>query len=280
MLGRLDAWGGRISIQEPRQGEQPYVPKANPRSVWIGEQAVLDTAGRSHVATDARGRRYGTVGGAIEIGGTLNWEADVDTPTRPIDRHVILRPGSLLDASGTQAVLDLPGRGATLVGSDGGSIVLASANSLHLDARAAAGSAQAAGGTLGIAFGGAFYQRNLSPEQAVLRERLVLTQRQGEAGRGLRPGQDSAELVYGAGRLGVDRVEAGGFDNLALNASVFGDGNVTLAMRQSLRLSGADAARGRAGGQRGGPARACCSISRAMWGCRAPTSSCNSGPSR
>ena len=36
----------------------------------------------------------------------------------------------------------------------------------------------------------------------------------------------------------MDRVEAGGFDNLALNASVFGDGNVTLAMRQSLRLSG------------------------------------------
>ena len=54
VLGRLDAWGGRISIQEPRVGEQPYVPKANPRSVWIGEQAVLDTAGRSHVATDAR----------------------------------------------------------------------------------------------------------------------------------------------------------------------------------------------------------------------------------
>ena len=77
----------------------------------------------------------------------------------------------------------------------------------------------------------------------------------------------------------MDRVEAGGFDNLALNASVFGDGNVTLAMRQSLRLSGltlrADA-----------PAASvdlratCCSISRAMWGCRAPTSSCNSGPSR
>ena len=91
-------------------------------------------------------------GGAIEIGGTLNWEADVDTRTRPIDRHVILRPGSLLDASGTQAVLDLPGRGATLVGSDGGSIVLASANSLHLDGalRAAAGSAQAAGGTLAL----------------------------------------------------------------------------------------------------------------------------------
>ena len=142
-----------------------------------------------------------------------------------------------------QAVLDLPGRGATLVGSDGGSIVLASANSLHLDGalRAAAGSAQAAGGTLGIAFGGAFYQRNLSPEQAVLQERrLVLTQRQGESrlAAGLRPGQASAELVYGTGRLGVDRVEAGGFDNLALDASVFADGNVTLAMRQSLRLSG------------------------------------------
>ena len=75
----------------------------------------------------------------------------------------------------------------------------------------------------------------------MLRERrLVLTQRQGESrlAAGLRPGQDSAELVYGAGRLGVDRVEAGGFDNLALNASVFGDGNVTLAMPEPAPVGG------------------------------------------
>ena len=246
VLGRLDAWGGRISIQEPRIGEQPYVPKANPRSVWIGEQAVLDVAGRSHVAVDAKGQRYGLVhaGGTIEIGGKLDWEADVDTTSRPIDRHLILRPGSLLDASGTQAVLDLSGRGATVVGSDGGTIVLSSANSLHLDGtmRAAAGSDRAAGGTLGISFGGAFYQRNLSPEAAVQKERqLVLAQHQGDSmlAADLRPGESTPALAYGYGRLGVDRIEAGGFDNLAVNADVRADGSLALSMRQSLRLSGA-----------------------------------------
>ena len=245
VLGRLEAWGGRISILEPRLGEQPYAPKANPRSVWIGEQAVLDTAGRSHVSVDARGQRYGVVqaGGTIEIGGKLDWEVDADITSRPIDRHIILRPGALLDASGTQAVLDLPGRGTTVVGSDGGTIVLSSANSLHLDGalRATAGSEQAAGGTLGVSFGGAFYQRNLSPELAVQAERqLVLAQRQGDSrlAADLRPGEASPDLVYGGGRLGVDRIEAGGFGNLALNADVRADGSVALAMRQSLRLSG------------------------------------------
>ncbi len=246
VLGRLDAWGGRISINEPRIGEQPYVPKANPRSVWIGEQAVLDVAGRSHVAVDRKGERYGVVqaGGSIEIGGKIDWETDVDTLNRPIDRHIILRPGSLLDASGTQAVLDLPGRGATVVGSDGGTIVLSSANGLHLDGmlRAAAGSRQAAGGTLGVSLAGAFYMRNQSPELAVQAERqLILAQRQGESllAADLKPGQANPALVYGYGRLGVDRIEAGGFDNLALNADVHADGDVSLALRQSLRLSGA-----------------------------------------
>ncbi|MFD4837394.1 filamentous hemagglutinin family protein [Achromobacter sp. NPDC058515] len=246
LLGRLDAWGGRIAILEPRIGEQPYVHKANPRSVWIGGQAVLDVAGRSHVAVDAKGRRYGVAqaGGTIEIGGKLDWEADTDIASRPIDRHIILRPGSLLDASGTQAVLDLPGRGATVVGTDGGAIVLSSANSLHLDGalRAAAGSDRAAGGTLGVSFGGAFYQRNLSPELAVQAERqLVLAQRQGESSLAadLQPGETSPDLAYGRARLGVDRIAAGGFDNLALNADVRADGSVALAMRQSLRLSGA-----------------------------------------
>ncbi|NMK50630.1 filamentous hemagglutinin N-terminal domain-containing protein, partial [Achromobacter sp. Bel] len=245
VLGRLEAWGGRIAIQEPRLGEQPYAPKSNPRSVWIGDQAVLDAAGRSHVAVDARGQRYGVVqaGGTIEIGGKLDWEVDADITGRPMDRHLILRPGSLLDASGTHAVLDLPGRGATVVGSDGGTIVLSSANSLHLDGalRAAAGSERAAGGTLGVSFGGAFYQRNLSPELAVQAERqLVLAQRQGDSrlAADLRPGETSPDLAYGKGRLGVDRIEVGGFDNLALNADVRVDGSVALAMRQSLRLSG------------------------------------------
>ncbi|MCH3719133.1 hypothetical protein LZB68_08630, partial [Campylobacter lari] len=96
-----------------------------------------------------------------EIGGRLDWEGNSYAGSRPIDAHLIVRPGAVLDASGAQAVLDLPGRGAVQVGGDGGRIVLASANSLHLDGslRAAAGAAGAAGGTLGVSLGGAFYLR-------------------------------------------------------------------------------------------------------------------------
>uniref|UniRef100_UPI00359FB07F two-partner secretion domain-containing protein n=3 Tax=Pseudomonadati TaxID=3379134 RepID=UPI00359FB07F len=245
VLGRLEARGGLISLQDARLVEQPYAPTANPRSVWIGEHAVLDASGSSQVALDAQGRRYGVVqaGGAIEIGGRLDWEGNSYAGSRPIDAHLIVRPGAVLDASGAQAVLDLPGRGAVQVGGDGGRIVLASANSLHLDGslRAAAGAAGAAGGTLGVSLGGAFYLRAASPALAVQAERLLtLVQYQGASALadGLLPGQASATLAYGNARLGVDRIAAGGFDNLALYASVRTEGDLDLAMGQSLRLTG------------------------------------------
>ncbi len=47
-----------------------------------------------------------------------------------------------------------------------------------------------------------------------------------------------ASLVTGTARLGVDRVKAGGFDSLSLlvDGVLSFDGNVSLAMRQSLQL--------------------------------------------
>ncbi|WP_454695736.1 filamentous haemagglutinin family protein [Achromobacter aegrifaciens] len=245
VLGRLVAPGGLISILDTRvNSQQNYTPKANGRSVWIGERAVLDVAGDSHVALAADGRRYGVgrAGGNIEIGGMLDWEGDAYAPRRPMDRHLILRPGSLLNASGSQALVDLPGRGATLLAYNGGSIVLASANSLHLDGdlRAAAGGPGAVGGTLGVALSPAFYLRSQA-EAAVLEPRvLTLAQQQGESllPADLRPGELGADLRYGVGRLGLDRIEAGGFGNLALFAALRADSGLTLAMPQSLRLSG------------------------------------------
>ncbi|MFY3147190.1 filamentous hemagglutinin family protein [Achromobacter xylosoxidans] len=245
VLGRLVAPGGLISILDTRvNSQQNYTPKANGRSVWIGGRAVLDVAGDSHVALATDGRRYGVAraGGKIEIGGMLDWEADAYAPRRPMDRHLILRPGSLLDASGSQALVDLPGRGATLLAYNGGSIVLASANSLYLDGdlRAAAGGAGAVGGTLGVALAPAFYLRSLA-EAAVLTPRvLTLSQQRGAPllPADLRPGELAADLRYGAGGLGVDQVQAGGFGNLALFASVRAEKGLSLAMPQSLRLSG------------------------------------------
>ncbi|NMU94013.1 hypothetical protein HGQ98_33325, partial [Achromobacter ruhlandii] len=127
------------------------------------------------------GRRWGGVGagGGTGSGGRVGGEAEAYAPGRPMDRHLILRPGSLLDASGAQALVDLPGRGATLLAYNGGSIVLASANSLYLDGdlRAMAGGPGAVGGTLGVALAPAFYQRNLA-EAAVLTPRVLTLSRQ------------------------------------------------------------------------------------------------------
>ncbi len=245
VLGRLTAPGGLISLMDTRlNSQQYYTPKANGRSVWVGERAVLDVAGDSRVAVAADGHRYGVAraGGAIQIGGALDWEADAYATNRPMDRHLILRPGSLLDASGSQALVDLPGRGATLLAYNGGSIVLSSANSLYLDGglRAAAGGPGAAGGTLAVALTPAFYLRSLA-DAAVLTPRvLALTQQQGASllPASLRPGELGADLRYGVGGLSVEQVQTGGFGNLALFASVRADSGLTLAMPQSLRLSG------------------------------------------
>ncbi|VFR94773.1 Filamentous haemagglutinin family outer membrane protein associated with VreARI signalling system [plant metagenome] len=245
VLGSLIASGGTISLNDVRLAETPFNGTANPKSVWIGEHAVLDVAGRSHVAVDRTGARYGIVhaGGSIALGGSLNWETGeyLELGDRYMDRHLIIRPGALLDASGTQATLDLPGRGATVVASDGGSIVLASANSLHLDGTflAASGGRHAAGGTLGIALGGAYYERaGVAPEVLAARALLLSQYQEASALRAeLLPGEADAGLVYGVGRLGVDRITAGGFGNLSILAPILATGDIDLSLSQSLRLA-------------------------------------------
>ncbi|PLY40292.1 hypothetical protein CSZ94_21660 [Janthinobacterium sp. ROICE36] len=103
--GRLDAWGGKIAILPGSfgTGNEVDVPngKGQATSIWIGEHAVLDVAGRATVASDMRGGRYGRAdkGGSIEIGARYKADAaSVDAA----DAFVVVRPGALLDASGEQ----------------------------------------------------------------------------------------------------------------------------------------------------------------------------------
>ncbi|MEE3528608.1 hypothetical protein, partial [Pseudomonas aeruginosa] len=80
--GTLNAWGGRIDVRQQQFGAldvtQDNQPKAqgqpHARSIWIGEQALLDVAGRAVTAVDGRGRRYGEVqsGGSTVIGGEID----------------------------------------------------------------------------------------------------------------------------------------------------------------------------------------------------------------
>ncbi|MEV9619727.1 filamentous hemagglutinin family protein [Serratia marcescens] len=246
--GTLNAWGGRIDVRQQQFGQidvaesfQSAQAQAHARSIWIGEQAVLDVAGRATTALDWRGRTYGEVqsGGSIVIGGEID-------PTRATatsaDAFVIVRPGARLEASGSQALLDVPGQGRILVAGDGGRIALSSYNGLFLDGalRAAAGGHGAAGGSLELALESPLYRVSELQGAGVLawRELQVAQQMEEPLGSELSPGQADTALRYGQGRLAVEQVEAGGFDRLSLlsNGGISFAGDVSLALGQSLNL--------------------------------------------
>ncbi|UTM01074.1 filamentous hemagglutinin family protein [Alcaligenes sp. NLF5-7] len=247
--GRLNAWGGDIVLDSVAPtGANTELERAEAaghgRSIWIGENAILDVAGRAVTATDARGNRYAEVnrGGSLVIGG------EFDPATGMADAanlFVVVRDGALLDASGSSAVLDVPGQGAINVASAGGDITLASSHGLYLDGTllANSGGAGAAGGSLTTALEAPIYRVSggINPEERVRQAReFILTKT--STGIGLATGIDAGaaadSLTYGRGQLGADQVEAGGFDNFTLlsNGLLSFDGDLSLVMGQSLNL--------------------------------------------
>ena len=252
--GELQAQGGRIAVLPGvfGTGNLAGAPQgeSNARSLWIGEQAVLDVSGQAYVGVDAQGRRYGQVfgGGVIEVGA----EHDLTSQNiGAIDSFVVVRKGARLDASGASATLDLPGLGEVMIASEGGAIALSSGNGLFIDGtlRAAAGGAGASGGTLALNLETPVYRGvdrfsylgdAVSDAVRVPRE-LVLAQTYGSSGldAGLAVGQADASLAYGKARYGVDAVHAGGFDTLSLyaNGLLSFDGNVDLRMGNGLYLT-------------------------------------------
>jgi filamentous hemagglutinin family protein len=235
--GTLSAPGGAIAIDGGRQGGPP-------RMIWIGDRAVIDVAARAAVAQDSFGRTYGRVadGGTISIGGALDWEKTgaADVP----EAFVVVRPGALLDASGTSAVLARGAGAATpvTVASKGGSIILKSGQGLYLDGtlRAASGGAGAAGGTLALALESTAYPTATTRGDVLRHRELVVAQAQGDSPMAAAQTVSQARSILrtGTARVGVDRIEAGGFDNLSVLAHgpLAFDGDVSLHMAQSLRL--------------------------------------------
>jgi filamentous hemagglutinin family protein len=243
--GTLTAPSGTITLNQPGGG----TPGTKAGLIWIGDHAVLDVAARAATATNVRGASYGVVanGGSILIGGALDWErtGEANAPSA----FVVIRPGAVLDASGARTVLDIPAPGLQnnstplTVASDGGTIVVKSSYGLYLDGtlRAMAGGTNAAGGTLALALETLAYPTATTSGGDVLRHReFIIADIQGNSPLAGMPsmGQVKAGLVTGTARLGVDRIRVGGFDNLSLlvDGPLSFDGNVTLAMNQSLRF--------------------------------------------
>jgi len=245
--GALIAPSGTINLTQPVNPLQPDLGR-KPGLIWIGEKAVLDVAARAVTATDARGQTYGVVanGGSILIGGARDWDQSAES-IAPI-AFVVIRPGALIDASGASAVLDISAGGVQqasaplAVASNGGSIVLKSSQGLYLDGtmRAAAGGANAAGGALALALEAPIYARNTMAGDVLRHREFVVADVQGDSpiAGAASMAAARADLVTGTARLGVDRIRAGGFDDLSVlvDGVLSFDGNVALSMRQSLSL--------------------------------------------
>ncbi len=254
LLGNLEARGGRISVLSGSFGigneaGRP-VSVANARSLWIGGQAVLDVSGQAFTGTAANGDGIGRVlaGGTIELGGRHDLNArNADA----IDGFLVVKEGAVLDASGAQGTLLVPGEGNRTVASNGGTISLHAANGLFIDGdlRAHAGGAGAVGGTLALALETPVYYgvnrynykgEAVSDDVRVPRE-LVIEQTYGGSGLDTDAvvGELHDSLVYGKARYGVDAITAGGFDTTALhvNGLLSFDGDVSLRMDQALYLT-------------------------------------------
>ncbi|WZB75710.1 hypothetical protein WJ972_05855 [Achromobacter insuavis] len=229
--GTLQAPGGQIVVARGADDQGATAQLGGlPNSVWIESGARLDVGGIAATAVDARGRRYGKQldGGRIAIDGEF----------------VVIRPGAVLEASGSAMTVDVPlddgaGAGARRVGGKGGEIALAATAGLYLDGtmRAAAGGASAAGGALSLKLETPLYATGT--QQPLLRPReLRISQ---TAGASLLPADvtpETAALDYGLGRIGMDQIAAGGFGDVSLYARdlLTFDGDVTLQARQSISL--------------------------------------------
>lgn len=240
MNGTLNAWGGSVSLGGLTVASSEAANAAgHGRSIWVGEQALIDVAARAVSAVDNRGRSYGQVrnGGNISIGGEIDLATGI---AKASDLFVVVRDGARLDASGTQAALDIPGQGRVQVASNGGSISFASNNGLYLDGSfiARAGGAGAAGGSLSVALESPYYAKNAVTDRVLKARELVVSQTHQANVLPGSPDVAGSALEYGHGGLGVDQVTAGGFGNLALlsNGLLSFDGDVSLNMGQSLRL--------------------------------------------
>ncbi|EJL02445.1 hemagglutinin family protein [Pseudomonas fluorescens Q2-87] len=240
--GTLNAWGGRVSLTGlsviGAQGEAVNA-QGHGRSIWLGEQALIDVSSRAVTARDMRGQTYGLVrdGGQIVIGGQIDTAKGSASAS---ELFVAVREGARLQADGSQAVLDIPGPGSTSVASNGGSISLASANGLYLDGTfsARSGGAGAAGGKLSVALETPYYVKGAVSDRVLKVRELVLGQTAQASLLEENAGTAADSLVYGHGRLGVDQVQSGGFDSLTLlsNGLLSVDGNVSLSLGQSLSL--------------------------------------------
>ncbi|MCQ8103515.1 filamentous hemagglutinin family protein [Methylomonas sp. SURF-2] len=229
--GRIQTAGGSVQLSIiPDQSNLDPQYQAT-QGIWLGANARINVAGSARVMTDALGRRYGEVfdGGSVVIDAQRGFFAS--------------QAGSLINVSGTQALLDVPvinagGVGATYratqIGSNAGNIDITTAEGAFMAGGmlARAGAAPgAAGGSLTLILNS---DNRSDPEPlsssfpAAARTILITQQQQTVLSGGFaRPGDALPQAENGKAYLSVAQIDAGGFASLALaTQGVNGDNNV------------------------------------------------------
>jgi filamentous hemagglutinin family protein len=221
--GALVAPSGTISLRLdnslPISGDDTsgYFPD---QGIWLGTRALLDASAATRIVTSDLGVRSGDVlgGGSIVINAQRG--------------HVIAQRDSRLDVSGTSAELDLrsDARGGfmrTTVGSAGGLIDISASEAIVLG-----GSMEARSGAPGMVRGGEL-RLTLDPTQRLdtaqfletpysrfpSQDRTIEISQQG--GGQVFSNQNLPALFRGRALLGVNQIEAAGFDAISLSARAF-----------------------------------------------------------
>ena len=236
--------GGGITIQNDRHevGTEAsdalqYEPGL---SIWIGSDAVLSATATAATAIDLFGRPYGVApgGGSITIGGAT----DAQGAAYPVstDASVVIRPGAVVEASGSAASIDLAaglGVGATPdivpIAGAGGSISLNSSSAIAIDGslRALAGGPTASGGSLTIDLVAPLYGFNAGtstfnytvPDSLRIQREILVTQSEAPSAlpASLAPGGQALSAILGTATISAEQVQAGGFSNLTLAGNEF-----------------------------------------------------------
>jgi filamentous hemagglutinin len=219
--GSITAPGGNININSRNPVD---VSNYYPHHIWLGSHADLNVAGSAILKPlDSLGRRTGEV----LAGGTISLLAG-DLNSRTAAGHVIIEKGAAMNASGTQATLNLPDNGIdgaksspVLIGSDGGSINIRASESVVLDGdlTAKAGSSTSSGGSLNIQFVDYLAPGTSQTHDIVIsqnyQEQLGADDRFEDIASNQKFIDPSAGLV-GKAALGANQLTDGGFSELKL----------------------------------------------------------------
>ncbi|RYD24259.1 MAG: filamentous hemagglutinin N-terminal domain-containing protein [Verrucomicrobiaceae bacterium] len=235
LAGSLISPGGKITVT----GDNSYPMVGNavsPRTtVHLASTAVLSTAGKRVLVSDAFGRRTGSViaGGTISISG-----------------NILADKGSLLDVSGASGVLDLPSVDSsgsfsgksyvpTTVESNGGAINLTGAQMLLVGStlKGNAGGGSATGGELSLS-SNRFYQEG---EFYTTADTNLIVSRNGpdfvSSGVGEIVRDASGNPLAGLGYFATSSLDSSGFGSLTLGGNVEFKGRVTLDLANRLIVS-------------------------------------------